>query len=138
MPQPALKVLDGGRADKCGPTPATVERDARVEFDGIVEWIESQACQARRFVGVETALVTRVFALGRLLVRLYLAIRERRVAEALPSRSRVESMGSGTSFGQRSDGRWVRSSARSATGAATSSPKGGRGAGSTLWTKSWG
>jgi hypothetical protein len=89
MPQAALKVLDGGRASKCSPT-TTVERDARAEFDGVVEWIKEQACEPRLFFGVERALVSRVFALGRLLVRLYLAMREERIAEALPSRSRVD------------------------------------------------
>jgi len=88
MPQTALKVLDSGRASKC--SPATVDRDARAEFDGIVEWIKDQACEPRKFIGVETALVSRVFALGRLLVRLYLAIREARVAESLPARVRVD------------------------------------------------
>jgi len=91
MPQTEPKVADGGRASKCSPaTAAMAERDVRASFDGIVDWLEGQAREPRKFIGVETALVPRVFALGRLLVRLYLALRSARVAEALSARTRVD------------------------------------------------
>jgi hypothetical protein len=95
MPSVALKVLDGDRSLKGVEGPdgfrdaAAVEADLRREVEGLIEWVGQAARGPKKFLVFEQGLIPRVFALGRLLIALYLARREEVICAELPDRLRV-------------------------------------------------
>jgi len=62
------------------------EMAIRRELDESVAWVKELARAPRLFLGFEVALIPRVFTLGRLLVQLFLALREEALSNTLPVR----------------------------------------------------
>jgi hypothetical protein len=98
MPNVALNVLDGGRSLKAvegveGPDEfrgaAALEADLRREVESLIAWVMQAAASPKKFLAFEQGLIPRVFALGRLLIALYLARREEAISAELPDRQRV-------------------------------------------------
>lgn len=71
------------------------EVSARVldETRALVGWVMKRGRGRSRILGFETALIPRVFAIGRLLVQLYLACREEKLSDDQPSKKCVRGKG---------------------------------------------
>lgn len=61
----------------------------RDEVTALVQWVKEQGRGRTRLLGFETSLIWRVFAIARLLIQMFLACREEKLAEDQPSKKRV-------------------------------------------------
>jgi hypothetical protein len=93
MPDVALRVLDGDRPLKpdVGRAPDGVPEEAAVrrEMEALLEWLRQASRSPTTFFAFERTLIPRVFAVGRFLIALFLALREAAIAAELPTRQRV-------------------------------------------------
>jgi hypothetical protein len=58
---------------------------------GLIDWVREHGRGHTRLLGFETALIPRVFAVGRLLIQLFLACREEKLCDAQASKACVRS-----------------------------------------------
>src|SRR5215213_3915875 len=81
-------VVDNDGVTRAPPPRADIERELRAAFDDLLRFAAAEPTSDGdgTFLWFERALIPRVFTLGRLLITLFLCVREERVSTETPSR----------------------------------------------------